>query len=115
MIEALNAIGASLVVFGAALAIVGAIGVLRFPDFYTRIHAASITDTGGATLAIAGLAMISGASLVTIKLVIIWVFIMATSPTAAHALASAAFGSGERPLLGAWRLVSSRSSDKAGR
>ena len=115
MIEVLHAIGASLTVAGALLAVIGALGVIRFPDFYTRIHAASITDTGAATLLIAGLAMISGVSLITIKLVVIWVFIMLSSPTAAHALANAAFGAGERPLLGSWRLVSSRSSDKTGR
>ncbi|MEP7209287.1 MAG: monovalent cation/H(+) antiporter subunit G [Alphaproteobacteria bacterium] len=115
MIELLHTLGASLAIAGALLAIVGAIGVIRFPDFYTRIHAASITDTGGATMMIVGLAMISGLSMVTFKLVVIWVFIMFTSPTAAHALANAAFGSGERPLLGSWRLINSRSSDRAGR
>jgi multicomponent Na+:H+ antiporter subunit G len=115
MIEALHLIGGLLVIAGAVLAIVGAIGVIRFPDVYTRIHAASITDTGGATLVLAGLAMISGLSLVTLKLAVVWVAVMVTSPTAAHALASAAFGSGERPWLGSWRLINSRSSDKAGR
>ena len=108
-------IGGSLAIVGALLAVIGALGVIRFPDFFTRVHAASITDTGGATLLISGLAIISGISLITLKLIVIWVFIMLTSPTAAHALASAAFGSGERPLLGAWRLVSSRSSNKTGR
>jgi len=115
MTEALQIIGGSLALVGALLAVIGALGVIRFPDFYTRIHAASITDTGGATLVLAGLAMVSGLTLVTIKLVIIWVFVMLTSPTATHALVNAAFGSGERPLLGSWRLVSSRSSNRAGR
>ena len=115
MIEVLRALGGLFALTGAGLCVIGAFGVLRFPDFYSRIHAASLTDTGGATLLLAGLAMISGLSLVTIKLGLIWVFIMLTSPTAAHTLANAAFGAGERPLLGAWRLVSARSSNKAGR
>ena len=90
-------IGGGLVAAGALLAIVGAIGVLRFPDVYTRIHAASITDTGGAGLVILGLALLSGLTPTTLKLLLVWVFIMLATPAAANALANAAFGSGHAP------------------
>jgi multicomponent Na+:H+ antiporter subunit G len=115
MIAIVHLVGQWLVAAGVAVAIVGAIGIVRFPDVYTRLHAAGVTDTGGATLAIIGLMLVSGLSLVTLKLAILWVFLMLTSPVASHALANAAFGSGERPQLGAWRLVSQRSSNRAGR
>ena len=89
--------GGGFVAAGALLAIIGAVGVLRFPDVYTRIHAASITDTGGAGLIILGLALLSGLTPITLKLLLVWVFIVLTTPAAANALANAAFGSGHSP------------------
>jgi multicomponent Na+:H+ antiporter subunit G len=115
MIEIMHLVGQSLAILGAVVAIIGAIGIVRFPDIYTRLHAAGVTDTGGVTVTIIGLMLIAGLSMVTLKLAIIWVFVMITSPTASHALANAAFGSGERPQLGAWRLVGEGSSNRAGR
>jgi multicomponent Na+:H+ antiporter subunit G len=105
MSEALYWIGGGLTLLGALLTVVGAAGVLRFPDVYTRIHAASITDTGGATLMLLGLGLVSGLSLVTLKLLIVWAFIMLTSPAAAHALANAAFASGLTPWIGEFRIM----------
>jgi multicomponent Na+:H+ antiporter subunit G len=99
MAEAIGWIGAVLVIAAVGLSIAGALGVLRFPDVYTRIHAASITDTGAASLMTLGLLLMAGFSPAAIKLCIVWVFIMLTSPAAAHALAGAAFGSGHRPIL----------------
>ena len=64
------------------------------PDFYTRTHAASLTDTMGATLILLGLAIHNGIDLVTVKLVIIFLFLFLTSPTAAHALVKAAYSKG---------------------
>lgn len=105
MAEALLWTGGGFAVAGALLAVLGAIGVLRFPDVYTRIHAASITDTGAATLMVLGLCLISGLSLVTLKLILVWVFIMLTSPVAANALANAAFTSGHTPWIGGFRIM----------
>ena len=105
MADALVWAGGTLAVLGGLLTLVGALGVLRFPDVYTRIHAASITDTGGATLLLLGLGLMSGWNLVTLKLVIAWAFIMLTSPTAAHSLANAAHSSGHTPWIGAFRIV----------
>ena len=97
MPEALVWTGGGLVAAGALLAVIGAVGVLRFPDVYTRIHAASITDTGGAGLIILGLGLLSGLTPTTLKLLLVWVFIMLATPAAANALANAAFGSGYSP------------------
>lgn len=84
---------------GGAFCIIGALGLIRMPDFYTRIHAASVTDTLGAELILLGLALQAGFTLVTAKLAIIGVLIMFTSPTATHALAKAGHARGVKPLL----------------
>lgn len=88
-----------LLIAGAIFAMIGGIGMLRMPDFYTRMHAASVTDTGGMLLILAGLALQAGWSLVTAKLVLIALFLLFTSPTATHALAHAALRSGLAPRL----------------
>lgn len=79
---------------GGFFSIVGGIGLLRMPDFYTRSHAASLTDTLGATLILLGLAIYNGLDLVTVKLAVIFGFLFLTSPTAAHALVKAAYSKG---------------------
>ena len=81
-------------VSGAVFSVISGIGILRMPDFYTRSHAASITDTLGATLILLGLGIHSGMNLVTVKLLFIFLFLFVTSPTAAHALVKAAFSKG---------------------
>ena len=82
---------------GGFFLVVGAIGLVRMPDFFTRMHAASVTDTGGAGLILLGLMLQAGWSLVTFKLFITLVFLLFTSSTAAHALAKAAVHSGLKP------------------
>jgi multicomponent Na+:H+ antiporter subunit G len=79
---------------GCGFSVIGGIGMIRMPDFYTRSHAASITDTLGATLILLGLGLHSGFNLVTVKLSLILVFLYLTSPTAAHALVKAAYSKG---------------------
>lgn len=88
-------------VAGGLLVLVGGIGLLRLPDFFTRLHAAGITDTMGAGLVLLGLALQSGLGLVTIKLILLYGFLLFTSPTATHALAKAAIHGKIRPLLSA--------------
>lgn len=107
-------IGGSLVLLGALLAVVGALGVLRFPDVYTRIHAASITDTSAATLVLLGLGLMSGDGLVALKLGLVWIFVMLTGPTASHALAHAAHASGHAPWIGAFRIMKTDKDDQDG-
>lgn len=83
---------------GALLLISGSVGLLRFPDFYTRMHAAGVTDTLAATLIIVGLMLLAGWNIVLIKLILILLFVLFTSPTACHALAKAAQHGGLKPF-----------------
>lgn len=83
---------------GGLLGIVGGIGIHRFPDFFSRVHAAGITDTLCAALILLGLGLQAGWTLAAIKLLLIFAFLFFTSPTASHSLASAAMHSGLRPL-----------------
>ena len=85
---------------GAVFVLVGGIGALRMPNLYTRMHAASVTDTMGAVLVIAGVMVQAGLSLVTIKLAAILLFLLLTGPTASYALASAALLAGIKPDAG---------------
>lgn len=84
---------------GGLFCIVGAIGLHRMPDFYTRVHAASITDTVGTGLVLIGLILQAGWTLVAAKLAVIGLLLFLSSPTAAHAIAKAALGRGLQPLL----------------
>ena len=74
----------------AFFAMVGCLGLVRMPDLYPRMHAASVTDTLGAGLLLAGLVLASGPNLLSAKLVLLGLLIFLTSPTATHALAQAA-------------------------
>ena len=84
---------------GGFFCVVGAVGLVRLPDFYTRMHAASVTDTLGAGLVLLGLMLQAGLTLVTAKLAMIGLLLFFTSPTASHALARAAFVRGVKPRL----------------
>jgi multicomponent Na+:H+ antiporter subunit G len=79
-----------LLVLGGVFVLIGGIGALRMPDLYTRMHAASVTDTLGAMLVISGVMLQAGWTLATVKLALILVFLLITSPTASYALANAA-------------------------
>lgn len=80
----------ALLAAGGFFCIVGAVGLLRMPDFYTRTHAASVIETLGAGLIIAGLMLQAGWTLAAAKLAILGLLILFASPTATHALAKAA-------------------------
>ena len=88
-----------LLLAGGALGIVGGIGIYRFPDFYSRLHAAGITDTLCAMLILLGLGLQAGWSIAAFKLALIFAFLFFTSPTASHALANAALHSGLNPKM----------------
>ena len=87
-----------LLTLGGISVLIGGIGALRMPDLYTRMHAASVTDSLGAILVIAGIMLQAGWSLATIKLAAILLFLLLTSPTSSNALASAALLAGTRPF-----------------
>lgn len=84
---------------GVFFVLVGTVGVIRLPDFYTRLHAAGLVDTLGCLLIVAGLVLQAGFNLVSIKLLLILLFILFTSPVAVHALAKAASHGGIMPKL----------------
>lgn len=86
-----------LLIAGGVFVFTGGLGALRMPDFYTRMHAASLTDTLGTILIISGVILQAGLSLATVKLVAIMAFLLLTGPTAAYALANAARLGGLRP------------------
>lgn len=86
---------------GGLFCVIGAVGLIRMPDLYTRMHAASVTDTLGAGLILLGLILQAGLTLVMAKLLIVGLLILVTSPTATHALARAAFLRGVHPVLAA--------------
>jgi len=97
MALALDTLSWVLIVIGSVFSVVGAIGLLRLPDFYTRLHAAGITDTFGAWALMVGILLQAESWLVAVKLVLIVIFLFFTSPTATHALARAALASRLNP------------------
>ena len=82
---------------GGAFVFIGGLGALRMPDLYTRMHAASVTDTIGPALIIGGIILQAGLTLASVKLVAILLFLLLTGPTASNALASASLLAGNRP------------------
>ena len=96
----LDALSWILLTLGGLAVLVGGIGALRMPDLYTRMHAASVTDSLGAILVLTGIMLQAGLTLATIKLAAILLFLLLTSPTSSNALASAALIAGTKPLDG---------------
>jgi len=99
MSVAVDALSWVLLIAGGAFCVIGALGLVRMPDFFTRMHAASVVDTLGAGLMLVGLILQAGFTLATVKLVAIGLLILLTSPAATHALAQAAMARGVKPLL----------------
>lgn len=95
----INILSAALLLTGGVFGIIGGLGLLRFPDFFTRMHAAGMTETICATCIILGLVLQSGFSLVSLKLLLILLFLLFTAPTAGHALARAAMIDEVEPVL----------------
>ena len=83
---------------GGGFAAIGALGLVRMPSLFTRMHAASVTDTLGAGLILLGLMVQAGFTLVSVKLAILALLIFFTTPVATHALAKAAMARGVDPL-----------------
>ncbi len=97
---------------GSFFSIVGAVGILRFPDFWSRLHAASISDSAGVILLLLGMAMQAGWTLITVKLFIILAFLFITGPTSTHAVANAALVSGLKPRSAVKTGTKGKSEDK---
>ena len=101
---------------GGLFSIVGGIGIVRLPEFYSRLHGGGLTDTAGASLILVGLMLISGSILVAVKLAMILFFLFIAAPSSSHALAKAALYWGIRPELerGATVFDKHRPSTRAG-
>lgn len=93
------AVSAVAVTIGVGFVFAGAIGVVRLPDFYTRLHAAGMTDTLGAELVLLGLAVQAGFTLLSAKILLVGFLLFLTSPVATHSIAHAAHAAGLKPLL----------------
>ena len=105
----LGLVSAILLVGGSIFSIIGGVGLLRLPDFFSRLHGTGITDTMGAGLILVGLMFEAGISLATVKLIMILFFLWITSPTSAHALAKAALTHGLSPWADGKEKASSKS------
>lgn len=99
MTALLTAASWALIGVGSFFIVVGAIGLVRMPDLFTRMHAASVLETAGASLLLIGLMLLSGFSLVTLKLIFILALFVFTAPVVTHALAQAALHEKTEPLL----------------
>ncbi len=93
--------GNALLLVGSLAVLVGGIGILRMPDVYTRLHAASVTDTLGAGAVLLGLCLHAEPGIHLAKLLLILLFLWMTSPVSSHVLAKAAYGEPVRPYTGA--------------
>jgi multicomponent Na+:H+ antiporter subunit G len=88
-----------LMLLGSFFTVVGAIGLVRMPDVFTRMHAASVTDTLGVGFLILGMALQAGLSLVTLKLLFLILLFVFTVPVVTHALAQACLHEDVEPAL----------------
>jgi multicomponent Na+:H+ antiporter subunit G len=82
---------------GGLILVIGAFGIVRLPDFWSRVHAAGMIDTLGSAFIILGMILQAGLTLVTLKLLLIGLFLFITGPTATHAISNAAWVAGIKP------------------
>lgn len=94
----------ALILAGSFFYLIGALGLVRMPDVFTRMHAASVSDTLGAGLLLGGMMIQAGWSLVSAKLLIILAILIFTGPVATHALARASMWAGLKPQLAEDRI-----------
>ena len=94
-----DAVSGALLYGGLVFVLAGVVGILRLPDFYARLHATSKCDTLGLALMAAGVAVHTGLTLVTAKVVLVVVFVAVVNTTVAHALGRSAFRSGLAPWM----------------
>ena len=98
---------------GGFLCITGGVGLLRMPDFFSRVHAAGVTETRAAPLLLFGLMLQMEWSLELLKVLMILVFVLATNPTATHAMAKATLTGGQKPVLACTKEKDGESSSNS--
>ena len=84
---------------GSAFTVIGALGLVRMPDIFTRMHAASVADTAGASLLVLGMMLQAGFGLAALKLAMLLALFFFTGPVVTHALAQTCLHEGIKPLL----------------
>lgn len=87
----INIIGGIFIFGGLFFFLVGTIGIIRFPDVFSRIHAAAKCDTLGALLCLSGMIIFNGFNSVSLKLILVLIFIWITNPTATHLIGKAVY------------------------
>lgn len=97
--SALGFLSSALLIIGAFFFLAGTVGLLRFPDVYTRLHALTKADNLGLGFVVAGLALEAAELFVALKLGIIWALVLLSSSISCQLIASTALRSGVRP----WR------------
>ncbi len=90
-------IGLTLLLTGAFFFLAGTVGLLRFPDVFTRLHALTKADNVGLFFIVSGLSALSGEWLVTLKMLLIWVLVLLSAATGAHLIAQSALRKGIKP------------------
>lgn len=96
---ALDIVSWAFLVSGSFFSLVGGIGIVRLPEFFSRLHGGGVTDTMGAGLIVLGLLFQAIHPLVAVKLLMILFFLVITSPASCHALAKSALSQGHKPIL----------------
>jgi multicomponent Na+:H+ antiporter subunit G len=101
LLDAVRAgLGGLIAGIGLGLVLGGAIGMLRFPDLYTRLHAASVSDAAGAAIFVTGLAVMAPDFASAVRLALLAGLIVAVGPVLTHAVASSAHAGGLAPIAG---------------
>lgn len=100
---AVNIISYAFILAGVFFIFTGALGILRMPDLFTRLHPAGLADSFGAPLVLIGVAIQNGFSLFSAKIILLIFFLLITSPTATHALSKSALLSGIKPWSKPWQ------------
>lgn len=99
MSEIQSALTILFILSGIFFLLVGSIGIIRLPDFYSRTHATSKSDTLGMMLVIGGLIIFEGWDINSAKLLLVLLFIALSNPIGSHALARAAHKTGVTPFF----------------
>ena len=101
------------ILLGVIALITGSIGLVKLPDLFSRTHAVGMMDTAGVGFIILGLIIHEGFTLVSVKLVLVGIFLFFTSPVATHAVAQVAYRAGLKPILEEDRTINKSGDGQA--
>jgi multicomponent Na+:H+ antiporter subunit G len=91
-------IGWGFVLLGILISVTGAIGCIRFPDLYTKLHALSVSDSLGVPISLSGLILINGFNFISLKIFFIIVILLFVNPFSTHSLIRAGIKNKIRPI-----------------